>query len=129
MAQDVTVDMMFGMMKTYLDQGHGADIIKKLNCSFQFDFIPKKGAKPNKFFFVDLKQGSNGSVIRGSEKATATFTMTEADFMELCMGKKQGPQLFMQGKMKIKGNMGKATAFTPALFPPPTAESLSLIHI
>ncbi len=29
----------------------------------------------------------------------------------------------MQGKMKIKGNMAKATKFTPDLFPPPTEEN------
>ena len=27
--------------------------------------------------------------------------------------------------MKIKGNMGKATKFTPDLFPPPTPENLA----
>lgn len=29
----------------------------------------------------------------------------------------------MTGKMKIKGNMAKATKFTPDLFPAPTAEN------
>jgi len=27
--------------------------------------------------------------------------------------------------MKIKGNMGKATKFTPQLFPPPTPENIA----
>jgi 3-hydroxyacyl-CoA dehydrogenase/3a,7a,12a-trihydroxy-5b-cholest-24-enoyl-CoA hydratase len=27
--------------------------------------------------------------------------------------------------MKIKGNMGKATKFTPDLFPPPTPENIA----
>jgi hypothetical protein len=31
----------------------------------------------------------------------------------------------MQGKMKIKGNMAKATKFTPDLFPPPNDENLA----
>jgi len=31
----------------------------------------------------------------------------------------------MQGKMKIKGNMTKASKFTPDLFPPPTPENLA----
>lgn len=31
----------------------------------------------------------------------------------------------MTGKMKIKGNMAKATKFTPDLFPKPTPENLS----
>lgn len=29
----------------------------------------------------------------------------------------------MSGKMKIKGNMAKATKFTPDLFPAPTPEN------
>ena len=37
------------------------------------------------------------------------------------------PQMaFLQGKMKIKGNMKKATLFTPELFPKPTPENLAL---
>lgn len=31
----------------------------------------------------------------------------------------------MQGRMKIRGNMSKASKFTPDLFPPPTAENLN----
>jgi len=31
----------------------------------------------------------------------------------------------MQGKMKIKGDMKKATVFTPELFPPPTPENIT----
>jgi 3-hydroxyacyl-CoA dehydrogenase/3a,7a,12a-trihydroxy-5b-cholest-24-enoyl-CoA hydratase len=31
----------------------------------------------------------------------------------------------MEGRMKIKGNMGKASKFTPELFPPPTPENLA----
>jgi len=31
----------------------------------------------------------------------------------------------MKGQMKIKGNMGKATKFTPDLFPPPTPENIA----
>jgi len=31
----------------------------------------------------------------------------------------------MTGKMKIKGNMAKATKFTPELFPAPTPENLA----
>jgi len=31
----------------------------------------------------------------------------------------------MTGKMKIKGNLAKATKFTPDLFPAPTPESIA----
>jgi len=32
---------------------------------------------------------------------------------------------FMSQRMKIRGNMSKATKFTPDLFPPPTPENLT----
>ena len=37
--------------------------------------------------------------------------------------------MFMQGKMKIKGNMAAATRFTPDLFPPPTEENLAKLGL
>ena len=51
--------------------------------------------------------------------------MTDADFDLVCLGKLNPQMAFMQGKMKIKGNMAKATKFTPELFPPPTPENMA----
>jgi len=39
------------------------------------------------------------------------------------MGTLNPQQAFLSGKMKIRGNMKKATLFTPELFPAPTAEN------
>lgn len=49
--------------------------------------------------------------------------MTDDDFNSVCMGKLNPQIAFMQGKMKIKGNMAAASKFTPDLFPPPTDEN------
>jgi putative sterol carrier protein len=57
------------------------------------------------------------------KKADATFTMTDEDFNNVCLGKLNPQIAFMQGKMKIKGNMAAASKFTPELFPPPTEEN------
>jgi 3-hydroxyacyl-CoA dehydrogenase/3a,7a,12a-trihydroxy-5b-cholest-24-enoyl-CoA hydratase len=51
--------------------------------------------------------------------------MTDDDFDQVCQGKLNPQIAFMQGRMKIKGNMSKASKFTPDLFPPPTPENLA----
>ncbi len=112
-------------MHTYLAQGHGKDIIPKVQASFGFEITKTKGGKVEAVYEIDLKNGQ-GNVKKGKpEKADATFTMTEADFEQVCLGKLNPQMAFMQGKMKIKGNMAKATKFTPELFPPPTPENMA----
>ncbi len=112
-------------MKTYLDQGHGKDIVPKVQGVFGFEITRTKGGKVEAVFEIDLKNGQ-GDVKRGVPKgADATFTMTDDDFDQLCKGNLQPQMAFMKGQMKIKGNMAKASKFTPELFPPPNAENLS----
>ena len=116
----------FSMMATHLEQGKGDAVIKKVQAVFAFEITPKKGAKPVKVYELDLKNGK-GNVQEGRpKKCDATFTMTDDDFEAVCMGKMNGQTAFMTGKMKIKGNLAKATKFTPDLFPPPTPENLAL---
>ena len=112
------------MMKTYLDQGLGKDLVPKIASSYAFEITKTKGGKPQGVFEIDLKNGQ-GDVKKGVPKsADATFTMTDDDFLAVCMGTLNPQIAFMQGKMKIKGNMSKASKFTPELFPPPTPENL-----
>jgi len=116
----------FAMMNAFLEQGEGAAIIKKVQAVFNFDIIMKKGGKPVATWELDLKNGK-GLVRQGkAAKPDATFTMTDADFDAVCNGKLSGQNAFMTGKMKIKGNLAKATKFTPDLFPAPTAENKAL---
>ncbi|CDW79115.1 UNKNOWN [Stylonychia lemnae] len=118
-------DEIFGMMKTFLDQGLGKPLIPKVAAVFAFEITKTKGGKVEAIYEIDLKNGQ-GDVKKGKPaSADATFTMTEEDFEGVCLGKLNPQMAFMQGKMKIKGNMAKATKFTPELFPPPTAENLS----
>ena len=112
-------------MYTYLNQGHGKDIIPKVNSIFSFELTKTKGGKAENIYEIDLKNGQ-GTVKKGKPaSADATFTMTESDFEQVCLGKLNPQMAFMQGKMKIKGNMAKATKFTPELFPPPTPENMA----
>ena len=122
----LTADVIFGMMATYLGQGLGKDLIGKVNAIYGFEITKTKGGKVEAVYEIDLKNGQ-GNVKKGKPAtADATFTMTEADFEQVCLGKLNPQMAFMQGKMKIKGNMAKATKFTPELFPPPTAVILTM---
>ena len=117
-------DEVFGMMYTYLAEGHGKDLVPKVASIYGFEITRTKGGKVEAIFEIDLKNGQ-GTVRKGKPEAPdATFTMTDADFEQVCLGKLNPQMAFMQGKMKIKGNMAKATKFTPELFPPPTEENI-----
>jgi NAD(P)-dependent dehydrogenase (short-subunit alcohol dehydrogenase family)/putative sterol carrier protein len=120
----ISADEIFGMMHTYLAQGLGKELIPKVAAIYAFEITKTKGGKVEAVYEIDLKNGQ-GNVKKGKPAAAdATFTMTEADFEQVCLGKLNPQMAFMQGKMKIKGNMAKATKFTPELFPPPNAENL-----
>jgi hypothetical protein len=45
------------MMKTYLDQGLGKDLIPKIASSYAFEITRSKGGKPEAVFEIDLKNG------------------------------------------------------------------------
>jgi len=115
----------FAMMEQYLSDGHGASLIPKVNAKFGFAILKKKGdKKPAGTWLINLKDGQ-GSVTYGPVKQSdAFFTMVDGDFDGICSGKENPQMMFIQGKMKIKGNMSKAQKFTPELFPPPTPENM-----
>ena len=123
--EELKANEIFGMMHTYLAEGHGKALVPKVGAVFGFEVLKQKGGKPVAIFEIDLKNGQ-GNVRKGKpESPDATFTMTDADFEQVCLGKLNPQMAFMQGKMKIKGNMAKATKFTPELFPPPTPENMA----
>ena len=117
-------ELIFGMMADYLSDGHGKGLIPKVDAIFGFAITPKKGAKPALIYEIDLKNGQGHCKAGKPAKADATFTMTDGDFEAVCLGKLNPQIAFMQGKMKISGHMGKASKFTPDLFPPPTEENI-----
>merc|ERR1711990_310694 len=108
-----------------MGQGLGKELIPKVDAVFGFEITKKKGEKASAIYAIDLKNGQGKTTKGAPEKADATFTMTDDDFFNVCMGKLNPQIAFMQGKMKIKGNMAKATKFTPDLFPPPNDENLA----
>lgn len=113
-------DKLFVLMGSYLQHNGGSEgekLVKKLGAIYFWDILEKKGGPVKSSWTIDLKNGS-GSTKRGKEgNADATFTIGEDDFIAVCLGKLNPQIAFMQGKMKLKGSMKKATAFTPQLFP------------
>lgn len=95
---------------------HGADLVKKVGHVYHFEVAPAKGEAPT-VWTIDLKNGS-GSIKKAKEGTPdATFSLTDEDAVALFNGSLKPQTAFMQGKMKIKGNMGAAMKFTPDLFP------------
>ena len=88
-------DLIFGMMKTYLDRGEGKSVVAKVSAIFGFEITKTKGGKVEATYEIDLKNGQ-GNVKKGkSEKADATFTMTDEDFEQVCLGKLNPQMAFM----------------------------------
>lgn len=118
-------DKIYDMMGEYLARGFGKDLVGKVGSVFQFDIKEDKKGPVIGSWEIDLKNGQGHCKKQVSSGADATFTMTDDDFEGVCLGTLNPQMAFMQGKMKIKGNMGKAAKFTPDLFPPPTAENIA----
>ena len=94
----------------------GASVVAKVGAVYHFEMRKAKGDKPE-IITVDLKNG-NGNIVFGKEgKADATFIMLDADFVKLFEGKLKPQDAFMNGKMKIRGNMAKAMKFNPSVLP------------
>ena len=114
----------FELMDQFL-QVEGEKIVKLCDAVYNFEIIKAKGGPVDTCWTIDLKNGK-GSVKQGRAKdAAATFTMVDEEYMQVVDGKLNPQMAFLQGKMKIKGNMKKATIFTPELFPKPTPENLA----
>ncbi|CAK92171.1 unnamed protein product (macronuclear) [Paramecium tetraurelia] len=97
-------------------KSQGAELVKKINAVYYFEVSKAKGETPE-VWTVDLKNGT-GAISKGKVgTADATFTMIDDDMIAMAQGKLNPQQAFMQGKMKIKGNMAAATKFTPDLLP------------
>lgn len=109
------VEALFDQLPALLES-QGAEIVKKVGYVYLFEISPAKG-KPATTWTLDLKNGK-GSLKKGKEgKPDATFTMTDDDAYNVMVTRTLNPQTaFMQGKMKIKGNMGAAQKFTPETF-------------
>jgi len=82
------------------------DAIKQGNAVFAFTLKNKAGETES--WHIDLK--SKGEVGKGlGEKPTVTLSLSDEDFGKLVSGKANAQRLFMSGKLKVKGDVMKAT--------------------
>ncbi|KAI5858831.1 SCP2 sterol-binding domain-containing protein [Tricharina praecox] len=83
-----------------------ASAIKAANGVFVFTLKNSSGATAS--WNIDLKE--SGAVAQGvPEKSDVTMSMADEDFQKLVDGKVQAQRMFMTGKLKVKGDVMKAT--------------------
>jgi len=88
------------------------DAIKQGNAVFAFTLKNKAGETES--WHIDLKE--KGEVGKGlGTKPTVTLSLSDDDFGKLVSGKANAQRLFMSGKLKVKGDVMKATKMEPIL--------------
>ncbi|KAG6002958.1 hypothetical protein E4U21_002486 [Claviceps maximensis] len=87
------------------------DAIKQANGVFAFTIKNKAGETES--WHIDLKE--SGRVGKGLGKPSVTLLLAEEDFGKLVDGSVQAQRLFMSGKLKIKGDIMKATKLDPIM--------------
>ncbi|RGP64991.1 fatty acid-binding [Fusarium longipes] len=88
------------------------DAIKQGNGVYAFTLKNAGGEEAS--WHIDLKE--TGKVATGTgEKPDVTLVLSEENFGKLVAGKANAQRLFMGGKLKIKGNVMKATKLDPVL--------------
>merc|ERR1712054_719368 len=86
------------------------DAIKQGNGIYAFTL--KNSAGEESSWHIDLKE--TGKVGTGlGTKPNVTLSLSDADFGNLVTGKANAQRLFMSGKLKVKGDVMKATKMEP----------------
>ncbi|KAI9173248.1 hypothetical protein H9P43_007379 [Blastocladiella emersonii ATCC 22665] len=85
--------------------------VGEVKAVFQFDVKSADGSKVQSWT-LDLKKDGKvvvGDAAAAGAKADATIAVGDNDLVELALGKTTGQKAFMQGKIKVKGQMMLAT--------------------
>lgn len=93
-------DAVFNLMKTELVKH--PELPAKVNAVFRFDITATDGAK--KSWTIDLKS-SVGTIAEKSGESDVTIVVSDTDFLGLVSGDLDPQMAFMQGKIKVTGNI------------------------
>eukprot|EP00005_Dracoamoeba_jomungandri_P003130 CAMPEP_0174260956 /NCGR_PEP_ID=MMETSP0439-20130205/11101_1 /TAXON_ID=0 /ORGANISM="Stereomyxa ramosa, Strain Chinc5" /LENGTH=230 /DNA_ID=CAMNT_0015345349 /DNA_START=34 /DNA_END=726 /DNA_ORIENTATION=- len=80
-------------------------LVQKVNGVYGFDITRTDGSVDS--WIVDLKNGA-GDVKHEQGKADCSLSLSEETFIDMMTGNLDGQAAFMQGKLKMKGNMALA---------------------
>jgi len=94
-------------------KANGAQMVKAVGATYQFNL--KNTSNQTQQWCLDLKSGNGAVTLGPSVKPDCTMTMDDEDFVAVMTGKLNAQQAFMQGKLKVTGNMGLASKVTNAL--------------
>nr|PIM03665.1 sterol carrier protein-2 HAD-2SCP-2 [Toxoplasma gondii COUG] len=112
-------EVIFKLMDAYIRNAPDArqKLQEKVDSVFGFNVTD---GKTTKSWSINLKKGNAGGGVEDGLHSSpdVLFTMAAENFVSVCLGTLNPQMAFVQGKMKIKGSMQKATKFTPSLFPP-----------
>lgn len=91
------------------EKSKAQEAIKGVNAVIVITLKNKEGKDQS--WVLDLKKEGTLTKVEGSvPKGDVQLLLKDADFVKLANGKANGQKLFMNGKLKVKGNMMKATA-------------------
>ena len=112
---NVTPDQVFEQMPTFFQ----ADRAGNTNATILFDLSGDQGGQ----WWIKIADGQATSGKGTVENPNLTLLADARDWIRIALGQVDPTAAFMQGKLKIKGDMGLAIKFQ-SLFRRPTAQDL-----
>jgi hypothetical protein len=118
----VIMRRIFKGMETEFDAEEGKDIAAVLHWEIAGDGVGGRGDSESDRWQVVIEDGRCRATRELDREPTVTIELDGPDFLELVTGIASGPELFMSGKLKMKGDVLLAARLT-SLFRMPRADA------